>query len=233
MIRLLVSTFSFALLILAGPAAAQRADRATPGYVRVRITTTEGPIVLALNARKAPRTVDNFLAYVDDKRFDGVTFYRAARRKSAPELGFVQGGIQSDVRRLLPPFPHESTAKTGILHLDGTVSMARRAEPGSAGGNFFITVGRMPSMDAKGAYAGYAAFGRVVSGMPVVKKILAKPTAGGSEAMRGQMIARPVRIVSMRRLDGAPDPTGRVKPWKLKTRAEPAQPPARTQRTAR
>jgi peptidyl-prolyl cis-trans isomerase A (cyclophilin A) len=223
MIRLLAFVFSVAMLCFTGPAAAQRADRATPGYVRVRILTTEGPIVLALNTRRAPRTTENFLDYVDDKRFDGISFYRAARRKSAPELGFVQGGIQSDVRRLLPPFPHESTARTGILHLDGTISMARRAEPGSAGGNFFITVGRMPSMDAKGAYAGYAAFGRVVSGMPIVRKILAKPTAGGSAAMRGQMIARPVRIVSMRRLDGAPDPTGRVKPWKLKTRAERAR----------
>ena len=106
------------------------------------------------------------------------------------------------------PFPHESTAKTGIRHLDATISMARRSEPGSAGGNFFITVGPMPSMDAKGAYAGYAAFGRVVSGMPVVRRILAKPTAGGSEAMRGQMIARPIRIVSARRLDGVAKPTG-------------------------
>lgn len=215
MIRLILATLTIVMLTLTGPAAAQRADRATPGFVRVRLVTSEGPIVLALNTRRAPRTTANFLAYVDDRRFDGVTFYRAARRKSAPTMGFIQGGISSDVGRLLPPFPHESTAKTGILHLDATISMARRSEPGSAGGNFFITVGPMPSMDAKGAYAGYAAFGRVVSGMPIVRRILAKPTAGGSAAMRGQMIARPIRIVSARRLDGVAKPTGRVKPWKL------------------
>lgn len=215
MIRLILAALTIVMLAFTGPAAAQRADRATPGFVRVRLVTSEGPIVLALDTRRAPRTTANFLAYVDDRRFDGITFYRAARRKSAPTMGFIQGGISSDVGRLLPPFPHESTARTGILHLDATISMARRSEPGSAGGNFFITVGPMPSMDAKGAYAGYAAFGRVVSGMPIVRRILAKPTAGGSEAMRGQMIARPIRIVSARRLDGAAKPTGRVQPWKL------------------
>lgn len=215
MIRLVLSLLTLVLLTCTGPAAAQHADRATPGFVRVRLVTSEGPIVLALDTRRAPQTTKNFLAYVDDRRFDGVTFYRAARRKSAPTMGFIQGGISSDVGRLLPPFAHESTAKTGIRHLDATISMARRSEPGSAGGNFFITVGPMPSMDAKGAYAGYAAFGRVVAGMPIVRRILAKPTAGGSEAMRGQMIARPIRIVSARRLDGVAKPTGRVKPWKL------------------
>lgn len=215
MIRLILISLTVIMLAVTGPAAAQRADRATPGFVRVRLVTSEGPIIVALDTRRAPRTTANFLAYVDDRRFDGVTFYRAARRKSAPTMGFIQGGISSDVGRLLPPFPHESTAKTGILHLDATISMARRSEPGSAGGNFFITVGPMPSMDAKGAYAGYAAFGRVVSGMPVVRRILTKPTAGGSEAMRGQMIGRPIRIISARRIDGLAKPTGRVQPWKL------------------
>lgn len=202
-----------AALASAAPAAAPR----EPAVVRVRLDTPYGPIVLALEARRAPKTVANFMGYVDDKRFDGMTFYRSARRRGAPTYGFIQGGIRTDARRILPPFPLETTAMTGIKHLDGTISMARRAEAGSAGGNFFITVGPMPSMDAKGSYPGYAAFGRVVSGMPVVKRILARPTGGG---MGGQMLLNPVKLVAARRLNGTPHPTGLVKPWLVKTRKD-------------
>jgi peptidyl-prolyl cis-trans isomerase A (cyclophilin A) len=202
--------FLFLLLaVLATSAIAQR----TPGLVRVRLVTSEGPIVLALDARRAPRTTANFLAYVDDGRFDGTTFYRASRRKAAPGFGFVQGGIRTDARRILPPFPHEPTTKTGIRHLDATVSMARGAKPGSAGGNFFITAGATPAMDARGDYPGYAAFGRVIAGMDTVRRILAKPTGGGSDAMAGQMIMQPVRILKAQRLDGTPKPSGRAKTW--------------------
>jgi peptidyl-prolyl cis-trans isomerase A (cyclophilin A) len=170
-------------------------------------------IVLALDARRAPKTTANFLAYVDDGRFDGTSFYRAARRKSAPELGFVQGGIFTDARRILPTFPHEPTSRTGIRHLDATISMARSSQPGSAGGNFFITIGAIPAMDAKPGAPGYAAFGRVLSGMATVKRILAAPTGGGMDAMKGQMILRPVRIISARRLDGVAKPTGQPRAW--------------------
>jgi peptidyl-prolyl cis-trans isomerase A (cyclophilin A) len=194
----------------ATPAAAPR----EPAVVRVRLDTPYGPIVLALDARHAPRTVANFMGYVDDGRFDGMSFYRSARNRSAPTYGFIQGGIRTDARRILPPFPLETTAMTGLRHVDGTISMARRAEAGSAGGNFFITVGAMPSMDAKGDYPGYAAFGHVVSGMPVVKRILALPTGGG---MGGQLLLKPIRLVAARRLTGTPHPTGLVKPWLVKT----------------
>lgn len=203
-----------AVLATAAPAAAPR----EPAVVRVRLDTPYGPIVLALEARRAPRTVANFMGYVDDKRFDGMSFYRAARNRSAPAYGFIQGGIRSDARRILPPFPLETTAMTGLRHVDGTISMARRAEAGSAGGNFFITVGAMPSMDAKGSYPGYAAFGHVVSGMPVVKRILAMKTGGG---MGGQMLMPPVKLVAAKRLNGTPHPTGIVKPWLVKTTASP------------
>lgn len=201
------------LLVFAAPASAQSATRATPGYVRVRFDTSAGPIVVALDVKRAPATSKNFLAYVDDGRFDGTVFYRSARRKADPSLGFVQGGIRTDARRILPPFPHERTDKTGVRHVDGAISMARRPEPNSAGGNFVLLVGAMPSMDAKGDFPGYAAFGRVVGGMATVKRILAKPTGGGSDAMKGQMILDPVRILRARRLDGTPKPTGGPKPW--------------------
>lgn len=201
------------LLAFAAPASAQSATRATPGYVRVRFDTSAGPIIVALDVKRAPATSKNFLAYVDDGRFDGTVFYRSARRKADPSLGFVQGGIRTDARRILPPFPHERTDRTGVRHVDGAISMARRPEPNSAGGNFVLLVGAMPSMDAKGDFPGYAAFGRVVGGMATVKRILAKPTGGGSDAMKGQMILDPVRILRARRLDGTPKPTGGPKPW--------------------
>ncbi|ODU21192.1 MAG: peptidylprolyl isomerase [Sphingomonas sp. SCN 67-18] len=201
---------ALAAMVTAAPTLAQSA-----GIVRVRIVTSEGPIVVALDTRRAPKTSANFLAYVDDERFDGTSFYRAARRKTDPRYGFIQGGISTDARRILPPFSHEPTTRTGISHLDATISMARRSEADSAGGNFFLTVGATPNMDARGDYEGYAAFGRVVSGMATVRRILALPTAGGSGAMKGQMIRRPVSIITARRLDGTPKPTGRPKPWLL------------------
>lgn len=214
--RLILLTF--ALAALTGSVAGQPADRPFPGFVRVRISTTDGPIVLALDARRAPRTTANFLAYVDDGRFDGTTFYRAARQKAAPGLGFIQGGIRTDARRILPPFPHEPTTKTGIRHLDATVSMARGSSLRSAGGNFVITAGPAPALDARGDYAGYAAFGRVVAGMPTVERILAKRTGGGSDAMKGQMLLPPIRLISARRIDGTPKPTGKPKAWLIGVR---------------
>ncbi|NYD91471.1 peptidylprolyl isomerase [Sphingomonas melonis] len=208
--RLSLILLATAAMSTATPAAAPR----EPAVVRVRLDTPYGPIVLALEARRAPRTVANFMGYVDDGRFDGMSFYRSARNRSKPGLGFIQGGIRTDARRILPSFPLETTAMTGLRHVDGTISMARRAEAGSAGGNFFITVGAMPSMDAKGSYPGYAAFGHVVSGMAVVKRILAMPTGGG---MGGQLLLKPVQLTAARRLTGTPHPTGLVKPWLVKT----------------
>lgn len=200
------------------PIAAQTATHAAPGYVRVRFDTSAGPFIVALNARRAPATTRNFLAYVDDGRFDGTQFYRAARRKSDPKLGFVQGGIRTDARRILPPFPHERTDRTGVKHVDGAISMARRPEANSAGGNFVLLLGAMPSMDAKGDYDGYAAFGRIIAGKSTLQRILAMPTGGGMDAMKGQMILKPVRILRARRMDGTPKPTGGPKPWLLNIR---------------
>ena len=184
-----------------------------PGNVRVRLVTSAGTIVLALDARRAPKTVANFLAYVDDGRLDGTDFYRAARRKADPRLGFIQGGIGTDARRMLPPLALEPTDKTGIKHLDGTISMAHGANENLANANFSIMVGANPSLDAGPGKRGFAAFGRVVSGMDVVRRILALPSGGGRDAMKGQMILSPIKILRAERLDGVARPTGRVKPW--------------------
>lgn len=206
------------LALLAAPVVAVPANRPTPGYTRVAIETSLGTITVAVDRKRAPRTSANFLTYVDDGRFDGVTFYRAARRKSDPRFGLIQGGIDTDARRSLPPIPHEPTSRTGIMHLDATLSMARPNRPNSAMGNFFITIGATPNMDARGDYIGYAAFGHVVAGMDVVRRILAAQTCCGSGPMRGQMIVKPVQILHARRLDGTPTPSRGVKPWLIRVR---------------
>jgi len=176
---------------------------------RVSLVTDAGTITLALDRRHAPVTTANFLAYVDQHKFDGTNFYRAARTRGATNRGFIQGGIRHVYTRMLPPIAHEPTSRTGLHHDDGTISMARTT-PGSATGDFFIIVGPMRSMDAGGRgeggasdNQGYAAFGRVVEGMDVVRRILAVPTVAnaGRGAMRGQMITAPVRIVRATRAD--------------------------------
>jgi len=210
---LLLSVLALIAFASAAPAAPKPAPKAAPGLVRVRIVTSEGTIVVALDARHAPLTTANFLAYVDDGRLDGTNFYRAARSKGAPKLGFIQGGVGTDVRRFLPPVPLEPTSKTGIRHGEGVISMAHGDNPNSATCNFTISTAADPSLDARGKYPGYAAFGHVVSGMDVVRRILASPSGGGTGAMRGQMIVHPVKLISAQRLDGAAKPSGHVKPW--------------------
>jgi peptidyl-prolyl cis-trans isomerase A (cyclophilin A) len=105
------------------------------------------------------------------------------------------------LKRAFNPIPHEPTTKTGLKHLDGTVSMARNA-PGSAMGDFFITIGAAPALDATPTYPGYAAFGRVVGGMATVRKILASPTypGGYSKATIGQSIINRILIISAKRI---------------------------------
>lgn len=183
-------------------AAAQEAPPAPlPDVVRVRLETEAGPILLALDARKAPVTAANFVRYVDEKRFDGTFFYRAARTRGAEGRGFVQGGIRHSARRAFPPIAHEPSSETGLRHVDGTVSMARAAPAGAMGDFFIIVGGAMPAMDGKPGAPGFAAFGRVEEGMDIVRSILAAPVVAnaGRGSMRGQMLEKPVRILSARR----------------------------------
>ncbi len=172
---------------------------------RVSLQTTQGTILVELAAQQAPITAANFLRYVDTRKLDGASFFRAARTRGAATRGFVQGGVRRPYIYQLPPIAHEPTSRTGLRHVDGTISMARTA-PGTARSNFFITVGAQPGMDAQpgkpGDNAGFAAFGRVVGGMDVVRRILAAPTVpnAGRGAMKDQMIAQPVRIIAARRV---------------------------------
>ncbi|WP_372782602.1 peptidylprolyl isomerase [Phenylobacterium sp.] len=184
---------------------------AQPANPRVVINTTQGPITLELFADKAPITAGNFLKYVDRKLFDGATFYRATKPAGqvGNDYGVIQGGLQNDPKKVLPPIAHESTAKTGLKHTEGTISMGRHA-PGSAQSDWFICIGDQPYLDASAKDPGFAAFGRVVDGMAVVKTILGLPVDpnAGVGAMKGQMLIKPVRISSVRRAPpGPPAPT--------------------------
>ncbi|QJU57895.1 peptidylprolyl isomerase [Sphingomonas sp. AP4-R1] len=171
-----------------------------PATVKVTLTTSEGPIVLELEKERAPITTANFLRYVDAKRFDGIGFYRAV--KVQPGFGLIQAGLRNDPKKVFPNIAHEPTTKTGLHHEDGTISMAMAA-PGTASADFFIMVGPAPTMDADPATnnAGFAAFGHVVEGMDLVRKIMDEPTSqtAGPAAMKGQMLVAPVKILTARR----------------------------------
>jgi peptidyl-prolyl cis-trans isomerase A (cyclophilin A) len=185
------------------PAIATPAPPKTYATVRVVLTTSLGPITVALEKERAPITSANFLRYVDQKRFDGISFFRRSQAPGEPTKGFVQAGT-TDPKRVLPPIAHEPTSKTGLSHSDGALSAPRFA-PGTARGDFTIILGGAPWMDADskapGDNLGFAVFGRVVEGMDVVAKILAAPTSTtkGDGVFKGEILAPPVRIISARR----------------------------------
>jgi peptidyl-prolyl cis-trans isomerase A (cyclophilin A) len=195
--------FLAAALLAFSPAAAQT----TPVTTDVVISTELGDITVALETERAPVTAKNFLRYVDLKRFDGTVFYRAMRLDWGDQPnGLVQGGTQNDYRRTLPPIAHERTSDTGVKHVAGAISMARN-DPGTATGDFSILVSAQPGLDADptsadaNAREGYAAFGHVTKGMDVVRAIFAAPVDPdkGEGWMKGQMLAKPVKILTVRR----------------------------------
>ena len=177
-----------------------------PAGPRVKLHTATGDIVLELEAKKAPVTTANFLKYVDRKLFDGATFYRASKPPgyTADDYGSIQGGLQNDPKKVLPPIAHESTLKTGLSHTDGVISMGRHA-PGTAQADWFICIGDQTYLNADPKdpkNPGFAVFGHVVEGMEVVRKIIVMPTDPnkGIGVMKGEMLLRPVKIVSARRV---------------------------------
>jgi peptidyl-prolyl cis-trans isomerase A (cyclophilin A) len=164
-------------------------------HPQVVMKTPYGDIVVEIYDDKAPVTAANFLKYVDEGRFRDAVFYRVVTPDNQPhnkvKIGVIQGGLlREDHPDMLPPIPHETTKETGLKHLDGTLSMARDA-PGTASSEFFICVGDQPELDYGGHRnpdgQGFAAFGRVIRGMDVVRKIQHLPE-------KGQMLEKPVKI---------------------------------------
>lgn len=181
---------------------AQAQEPPSAATVKVTLATKVGSIMLELEKERAPVTTANFLRYVDQKKLDGATFYRAAKAPNAADYGLVQFGTRNDPKRTLPPVAHEPTSKTGLSHKHLTISLARGA-PGTGAGDFFILVGDTPSLDAQpGGDAGFAAFGRVIEGEAIIKQMLAAPTDPdtGEGVMKGQYLAAPVTIVTARRI---------------------------------
>jgi peptidyl-prolyl cis-trans isomerase A (cyclophilin A) len=177
---------------------------------RVQIKTTMGKITVELYADKAPITVANFLKYVDERRYDSSSFYRVVRldnqQTSTVKIEVIQGGVRADSAKMFPPIPQETTNKTGILHTNGAISLARVA-PESGGSEFFICINAQPELDFGGKRnpdgQGFAAFGKVIKGMKVVRKIQQSQTGspGPTNAYSNpkQLLVKPVVIVSIKR----------------------------------
>lgn len=147
--------------------------------------TKFGEIQFELYNDKAPQTVAGFLKNVEAGIYKDSYFYRVLNQdnqsSNAMKNFLLQGGIwrsNSKLSQTLPRIPHETTQQSGILHTDGVISMAR-LEPGSAGSEFFICIGSQPGLDFGGKNnsdgQGYAAFGKVIEGMEVVRKIYRQP----------------------------------------------------------
>ena len=167
----------------------------------VAIYTSEGVIKAELFAKNAPLTVANFMAYVDSSYYDDALFYRTVKPDNQPDnkikIEVIQGGLGfSDTDFELPPIHHENTQQTGILHLDGAISMAR-ADTGTVTSEFFICIGDQPELDFGGHRnpdgQGFAAFGKVIEGMDVGRMIQYFPDIN-------QILIQPVKIDSIRKI---------------------------------
>ena len=185
---------------LLAPATADRAEAQT--LPRVIIETELGKIEVEIDSIHAPLTAANFLRYVDLGFYRFGRFHRTVRPDNQPadkvKIAVVQAGLDSLRVKDFPPVALERTRATGLSHKDGTISMARD-EPNTATSDFFICVGDQPALDFGGKRnpdgQGFAAFGRVMLGMDVVRKIHAAPATG-------QRLEPPIRIIDIARKRG-------------------------------
>lgn len=195
------------LAVLAAVFLASAAHAAAP---RVAIETEKGRIVVEVYPDKAPITAGNFLMYADKGLYKGATIYRTVRAgndHNPARITVIQGGLNLEAGQPdpAPPIAHETTQATGIRHTDGVISMAR-GDPGTAGAEFFICIGDNPALDFGGRRnpdgQGFAAFGKVVEGMAVVKAINAAKAdlATPDEYVRGQLLSPPVKILGVARV---------------------------------
>ena len=140
----------------------------------VELTTSHGTFVIALDPARAPATVENFLAYVDARHYDGTVFHRVIPTFMVQGGGFDQRFEKKPTR---PPIKNEAT--NGLKNTRGTVAMARTSDPHSATAQFFVNVVDNAFLDhqaPEGAGWGYCVFGRVIEGMDVVDAIRREPT---------------------------------------------------------
>jgi len=199
------STSELPIAMLPAGATTLETMQFAPGEVGVRIETPYGIIILAVDATRAPITATNFLRYVDAGLYAGGRFHRVTRPDNytaappnRPMMELIQGGINPERRAEgFPPIPLERTSVTGLKHVAGTVSMARGTAADTATSDFFILLDDQPSLDFGGQRfddgEGAAAFGRVVFGLGVVRRIQQMPA-------EGQALTPPVPIIRINRL---------------------------------
>lgn len=189
-------------LLLTGVSLAQ--NKAKVDTVRVLIQTELGDIEIVLEAKRAPGTTENFLKYVDAGHYNGGRFHRTVKLNpdnqpnNTIKIEVIQGGANPEKSKEgFAPIKLERTRDTGLKHKDGTISMAR-AFADSATSDFFICIGDQPELDFGGKRnndaQGFAAFGQVVKGMDVVKKIQ-------QSAYKDQALTPPIKIINAKRLN--------------------------------
>ncbi|MBF0177063.1 MAG: peptidylprolyl isomerase [Magnetococcales bacterium] len=162
--------------------------------VMVVLTTSMGDITVELDAAKAPLSVKNFLAYVEEGFFDGTIFHRVI-----PGFMVQCGGMLPDMKEKRTHAPIKNEANNGLKNTRGTLAMARTQVVDSATSQFFINVADNVFLDHGGRDFGYAVFGRVVKGMEVVDQIVGVPT--GNRAGHQNVPLQPITIVKAQRLE--------------------------------
>ncbi|MDJ0916657.1 MAG: peptidylprolyl isomerase [Woeseiaceae bacterium] len=174
----------------------------------ILMQTSMGDIRVEIAADVAPLTGANFLRLAEGGHLDGAGFYRVVRPDNdngTPPISVIQGGVQ-DRGSPFAPVPHETTERTGLTHVDGAISMARGGV-GTASTEFFICLGEQPALDFGGERnadgQGFAVFGRVVSGMDVVRRIhaLDADALTSNPYLAGQVLSNPVVIESVSIVD--------------------------------
>jgi peptidyl-prolyl cis-trans isomerase A (cyclophilin A) len=176
--------------------------------VDVRIVTPLGNVSLRVFPARAPVTAGSFLKHVDAGQFAGAAFYRAVRHDNdhtQHPIQVVQGGLM-DLKDFFEQLAHEPTHITGLQHVNGTVSAGRSELGNASAASFFICLGDQPALDFGGLRnpdgQGYAAFGFVVDGMDLIRRIHGLPTVTDAPNPRlvGQMLAEPVPFLSVARI---------------------------------
>lgn len=164
--RTLMAMLASLSLAAAAPAVAQK----------VKLVTSEGDIVVELDAAKAPKTVDNFLQYVKAGHYNGTVFHRVIAN-----FMIQGGGMTADLKEKQTRAPIGLESRNGLTNQRGTIAMARTSDPNSATAQFFINVKDNDFLNQAQARDGngYTVFGKVVEGMDVVDKIRAVPTGPG------------------------------------------------------
>ena len=181
------------------PAPAAAASMPMSDMMYVVMKTNKGDVVMELDHKMAPKSVENFMAYVNENYYDGTIFHRVIS-------GFMiqGGGFTSDMKQKPTKAPIVNEGKNGLLNTRGTLAMARTNDPNSATSQFFINTVDNQFLNANGRNPGYAVFGQVIDGMDVVDVIRAVKTAVNVKTKMDNVPVETIEIISIRPLPGPP-----------------------------